>query len=323
MADKKDEKVLVKVETKALLPINISGEMIQALGELYNPIFSNVRIYGNVIDPVFVAKDVEKLLQLSNLHYFGDDKDGRFEDGVDKKKIKIQTNGGPQIVIVLTEVGLYKAIFTSIAPIARQFQLFITATMRQLRTKGSVTINEALEEYKRDVEKKTKMLEGQLDDEHALMLKHKADEEKYYNRWLDMQYKAATMENKAKHASAKDTVAIDAQLQKMREKYMKPVYILLLKPPKELEDKHDYDYETEEPNEDDVLVYGISLKDESKTGQKVGVVYIHKDTTLDDVHKKLHEMTLAIKKKGGDFYANAYETSIEELQRIINTMMEL
>lgn len=325
MTDVKDEKkdLLVKV-TGSMLPMEISKDLVKSLGELYNPIFSNIRIYGSVEDPLFVAKDVQKLLQLTTLSYSGD----RFEDELEKRKIKIQTNGGAQETVVFTEQGLYKAIFASIVPVAKQFQRFITVVMRQLRTRGSVSIDQAIDGYKKEIVKeqqKAKMLEDQLDEEHAKMIAHRTAEERYHSQWLDMQYKAAAAEEKSKYSMTKDASIMEAQIQKMREKYMKPLYILLIQPPKEVAEEYTYEWESEEPNDDDCLVYALSLKEEKKTGQKVGTAYIHKETKLEDIHDKLHKMDLAVKKVGKvkDSYANAYETSIEEIIRIVDEMMML
>lgn len=123
--------------------INISDKIIQCLKNDFDPLFSKIRIYGSIEFPLFVAKDLEKVLNLSDMNLRHKD---TFIEGLHYEKHMIDTSKGMRETILLTEMGLYQALFNSNAEIAQKYCNFIVLVMRKLRTEGVVMLENCLDE---------------------------------------------------------------------------------------------------------------------------------------------------------------------------------
>jgi prophage antirepressor-like protein len=90
-----------------------------------------VKIYGTLQNPLFVANDIAKLLDIKNII-------STMSEFSENHKVlaKIQTKGGKQEVNMLTEFGLYKLIFISRKPQALQFQEWVFNVLQQIRLNG-------------------------------------------------------------------------------------------------------------------------------------------------------------------------------------------
>lgn len=119
--------------------------------ELYEPIFREIRIFGSKENPLFVTNDVKTLLKLSD---FNLSKKGDYVEDLHYKMIDVPTGtGGIRKMNAFTEMGLYKAMFSSKVDIARKFCEYITIVMKQLRLTGIVTLESSYEEYKKSAVK--------------------------------------------------------------------------------------------------------------------------------------------------------------------------
>lgn len=92
------------------------------------------KIYGDFENPLFLAKDVAKVIEHtdSNKMIINVDAD-------EKVKKKVPTLGGIQEMWLLTEDGLYEVLFQSNKPIAKEFKRKVKEILKELR-KGNKLI---------------------------------------------------------------------------------------------------------------------------------------------------------------------------------------
>lgn len=100
-------------------------------------------IYGTVEEPLFLAKDVAELIDYSKTskgNYNISAMVRNIDD--DEKGINIvNTPGGNQEMLFLTEAGLYEVLFQSRKPLAKQFKKQVKAILKEIRINGGY-INE-------------------------------------------------------------------------------------------------------------------------------------------------------------------------------------
>lgn len=90
-------------------------------------------------EPMFCGKDVCQLLDIVN------SRDALLRLDEDEKGVaNTDTLGGLQDMVFVTESGLYKLIFTSRKPVAKEFTNWVTKeVLPQIRKTGSYTLNPA------------------------------------------------------------------------------------------------------------------------------------------------------------------------------------
>lgn len=94
-----------------------------------------VFIYGTKENPLFVASDVAKWIGITNYR----DMVTPLDD--DEKGVGIiDTPGGPQQKLTVTEFGLYEILMLSRKPRAKEFKKGIKEILRELRLTGAVNI---------------------------------------------------------------------------------------------------------------------------------------------------------------------------------------
>jgi prophage antirepressor-like protein len=92
---------------------------------------SNINIIGTYDEPLFQANQIGKLLGIVTIRTTISD----FES--DEKVVHtMATGGGPQDVLFLTEVGLYRLLGMSRKPIARKFQKWVATVVKEIRLNG-------------------------------------------------------------------------------------------------------------------------------------------------------------------------------------------
>ena len=98
-------------------------------------------VYGDIDNPLFLAKDVASMIEHSNV--------SKMLSSVDEDE-KVITNcytlGGSQEMWFLTEYGLYEVLMQSRKPIAKEFKKEIKAILKQLRQSGVVITESATQE---------------------------------------------------------------------------------------------------------------------------------------------------------------------------------
>lgn len=109
---------------------------------------NQVRVLGDILNPLFVALDICKALGYQNHK----DAINRHVDPEDISKMEISTNGGKQEVNCVNESGMYALIFGSKLPSAKRFKKWVTSevlpairktgqysTVRENRTVATLT----------------------------------------------------------------------------------------------------------------------------------------------------------------------------------------
>lgn len=92
---------------------------------------SNINIIGTYDEPLFQANQVGKILGIVTIRTTI----LNFES--DEKVVHtMTTRGGPQDVLFLTEVGLYRLLGMSRKPVARKFQKWIANVIKEIRING-------------------------------------------------------------------------------------------------------------------------------------------------------------------------------------------
>lgn len=97
----------------------------------------NVKIYGTIDEPLFLAKDVANWIEHSDVSTML-----RKIDEEEKVTNNVCTLGGVQKSWFLTEDGLYEVFMTSRKPIAKDFKKQIKKVLKELRTTGKVDLIE-------------------------------------------------------------------------------------------------------------------------------------------------------------------------------------
>lgn len=97
----------------------------------------NVKVYGTVDEPLFLAKDVANWIEHSNPRMML-----QKVDEEEKVVSNVYTLGGIQETWFLTEDGLYEVFMQSRKPIAKDFKKQIKKVLKELRTTGKVDLIE-------------------------------------------------------------------------------------------------------------------------------------------------------------------------------------
>jgi prophage antirepressor-like protein/Holliday junction resolvase RusA-like endonuclease len=101
----------------------------------------NFTVYGDLDNPLFLAKDVAEMI--------GHSKVSMMLEGIDddeKLKEVIFTSGQAREMWLLTEYGLYEVLMQSRKPIAKEFKKEVKALLKQLRQTGVIITESATEE---------------------------------------------------------------------------------------------------------------------------------------------------------------------------------
>ena len=100
------------------------------------------RVYGDIENPLFLAKDVAEWIEHSNPRMMLQKID---ED--EKVVNNVYTLGGNQEAWFLNEDGLYEVLMQSRKPIAKQFKKEVKKILKQIRLTGGTVIEDREEEF--------------------------------------------------------------------------------------------------------------------------------------------------------------------------------
>ena len=106
-----------------------------------NQLHTEIVIKGTYDDPLFRASDIGEILEMANIRASIID-----YDDTERRVNTIDTSTGAKQVTFLTEKGLYKVLFKSRKPIAAQFQNWVCEVIKELRLKGSYSLQQQLEQ---------------------------------------------------------------------------------------------------------------------------------------------------------------------------------
>lgn len=120
-------------------------EVIKAFNS--NTLHTEIIIAGSIEQPLFRASDIGLILEMSNIS-----KNILDYDETEKTSLITKTNGGNQSVTFLTEKGLYKVLFRSRKPIAETFQNWVCEVIKEIRLKGTYTLQQQITETQQQLE---------------------------------------------------------------------------------------------------------------------------------------------------------------------------
>lgn len=121
----------------------------------------NIRIFGTTEKPLFVVKDICKVLGLTNTT-----ETTRLVPEKWRYSKILNTSSGAQNTNVITEAGLYKIVMRSNKPIAQKFQDFVCEEiLPSIRKKGEYKLQKLLDEKNKEMEEKNK----EIKDLHRLV----------------------------------------------------------------------------------------------------------------------------------------------------------
>ena len=145
-------------------------ELINQIDETINFNENTIRVIGTYTDPWFVAKDICKILELSNITEAVKNIPINW-----RSSFEMNTFGGVQEMITINEAALYKLIMRSRKPIAQPFQNYVCEViLPTLRKTGEYKIKELVDKNK-ELENAKLILDEKLKDttEHLIEIKEK------------------------------------------------------------------------------------------------------------------------------------------------------
>lgn len=121
-------------EEKIIIPNLEVLEHCEVLGQ-------DFKIYGNIENPLFLAKDVARWIEHSDVSTML-----RVIDESEKVTNIVCTPGGKQSALFLTEDGLYEVLMQSRKPIAKQFKRKVKEILKEIRKHGIYATDKVLDE---------------------------------------------------------------------------------------------------------------------------------------------------------------------------------
>lgn len=121
-------------EEKVIIPNLEVLEHREVLGQ-------DFKIYGNIENPLFLAKDVARWIEHSDVSTML-----RAIDEGEKVTNIVCTPGGKQSALFLTEDGLYEVLMQSRKPIAKQFKRKVKEILKEIRKHGIYATDKVLDE---------------------------------------------------------------------------------------------------------------------------------------------------------------------------------
>jgi anti-repressor protein len=121
-------------EEKVIIPNLEVLEHREVLGQ-------DFKIYGNIENPLFLAKDVARWIEHSDVSTML-----RAIDESEKVTNIVCTPGGKQSALFLTEDGLYEVLMQSRKPIAKQFKRKVKEILKEIRKHGIYATDKVLDE---------------------------------------------------------------------------------------------------------------------------------------------------------------------------------
>jgi prophage antirepressor-like protein/regulator of replication initiation timing len=111
----------------------------------------HITIKGTHEEPLFRASDIGAILDIVKIRNTISD-----FDNTEKVAHTVDTLGGPQEVLFLTEKGLYQVMFTSRKPIAKKFKNWVCEVIKEIRLNGKYELEKQLE--LKDIQKEQNLL---------------------------------------------------------------------------------------------------------------------------------------------------------------------
>lgn len=282
------------------------------------PEFRKITIYGTAEEPLFPLAQVQEFLEIGQIRV---DR-GDYEAGEDFIKIKCPGRDGHHEYnqYLLTEDGLYRVLYKSNSQVGKKFRRFAKVVMRELRLRGHVTLDGALEKLKEleielaERDNKIAQMDQQLEEEHAMTMRYQLESAKFYTQKMAALERCLTLETRADDQSNSPQYNTEAQLERIKDHCMKRLYIYMIKPPAAIADEFPEFDENSDPPEDDEICFTICTRQLDKIA--CAEVHIYKDVPISALYNRLSLAGFDIIKGKRKF--RGY---ISHVREIINSML--
>ncbi len=107
----------------------------------------HITIRGTHEEPLFRASDIGEVLEITHIRTSIQDFDSSEKNGVRIMDIM----GRKQETTFLTEKGLYKLLFKSRKPIAKQFTDWVCEVIKEIRLNGRYQLEQKIEDFSKEI----------------------------------------------------------------------------------------------------------------------------------------------------------------------------
>jgi len=276
------------------------------------PEFTKLTVYGTSEDPLFPVSQVQDFLGTGQIRL---DRGG-YDLGEDYvKMICDRKNGRPKEQNLLTEDGLYRVLFRTDTAVSKKFRRFTKVVMRELRLRGQVTADDAIQKL-HALELTVAARDQQLEEQHVDLLRYRKDSEKYFHQKMDAQTKLLAAQVVVERNT--DNYGAEYQLERVKEKCLKKVYVYMTRPPKAVEDDFpEFDADIE-PTTDDEICFEISFR--ARAEDPCAEFYVYKDITAERLHQKLRERDFSLM-IGDKEHRSLFQGSLDRLRYTIDELL--
>jgi prophage antirepressor-like protein len=294
-----------------IIPFTPSQKLIDEFPEI-----AQITIYGTSEDPLFPLSQVEDVIGSKRIRL---DMCG-YKLGIDYVKLVCaRKDGRMNEQNLLTEQGLYKVLARTDTPVSEKFQTFTKVVMKELRLRGQVTLDTALQQLKAEIEEQKARIaqqDQQLEREHAELMQYKRDCDKFYTQKMAAMERAIVAERRLLDRE-ESTDTPEYQVEKLKAMYMKPIYVYLVKPPKAIKDEFS-DFNELEPTEDEEICFEVSFSKRSQPTCMDGL-YLHRHIKMSEFELKLHERDFTVTVDGK--IRNMFRGTMEDIRSLVASML--
>lgn len=239
------------------------------------PEFKALRVFGTAEEPLFLAHDIQQLLNIVQIQYAAE-----YDENEDYFKIKVQHGGQIREMIAFTEHGLYAIIYRSRSQFGKKFRKFVTIILKELRTTGHVELSTAVEK-----------LNKQLLDETKKLAAQQQLSEKYYFQLYEANSKILTLKNKVNSQELWERGSPEYKLQKFKEKYFRKAYLYIEPIPNKLKDDIEEYAVDDDFVESDERVWSVTLVKRDRDAS--ALAYVPPKTTQQMLTEHLKDFAIA------------------------------
>lgn len=227
------------------------------------------------------------------------------------KVINQCSDGGKREQIMFTEQGLYHVVSRSNSDIGKKFRRFVTVVMRELRLRGQVTLTDALQKLEQ-LEGKVKRLDNQLEEEHEKLLYCEKEKHKFWQQSMDQKFDLERLKQRAGETLQK--YGADQQLDIIKTKLFKPVYMYRVRAPKN-SDIEDTDSQDLDVNDDQDVCFEIGTK--KRIADHIAELRVMPGVGIERIQTRLDERNfhVLVEKKP---YKSVYWGTIEQVRDILD-----
>lgn len=257
-----------------------------------NESFRNVGIYGTVDVPLFVYNDVAVMINKRTKAYELA-QSAIYVEHEHYEYIKINSRTGAHTTLALTEKGLYRVMFESTSPVAREFQVFTCEALEEMRLHGHTTIarvNERVHDHNEALDQH--LLENQH-ERNRMAVSH-ADNTEQEILYLQECVQHDEQQRTLLHHKVHETDKLYAYIDRINERYGRTFYVHALGAPAHV---HGVDsmanafavcanynsHTVNDRHEAQTVFLGVFDRNTSELGVLLGRIYVPRAMTIECV----------------------------------------